>query len=128
MTSSATDPKDVVLAFVTTVFDERRVREGFERYARADYIQHNPGLGDGPEPAIAYLTALLGFRPEMMATRRHVIAEGDHVVVTSSLREGSGPVTAVVVDIFRVQDGRIAEHWDVMQAVPSLKLNSRPML
>lgn len=110
LTAYSTDPKDAVLASVTAVFDERRVREGFESFARTDYIQHNPGLGDGPEPAIAYLTALLDFRPEMKAMWRHSIAEGDHVVVTSSLSEGGGPATAVLVDIFRVQDGLVAEH------------------
>ena len=81
------------------------------RYFSPTYIQHNPSIPDGPGP-IPGLIASLGkdfsYEPGM------AVAEGDLVMVHGRY-VGWGPKPMIAVDIFRLKDGKVAEHWDVMQ-------------
>ncbi|MBM7047801.1 MULTISPECIES: nuclear transport factor 2 family protein [Rhizobium] len=81
------------------------------QYFAPNYIQHNPSIPDGPA-AIPGLIASLGkdfsYEPGM------VVTEGDLVMVHGRY-VGWGPKPMVAVDIFRLADGKVAEHWDVMQ-------------
>ena len=81
-----------------------------EQYFGANYKQHNPVIPDGPSAIaemIPTLTALT-YEPGM------AVAEGDLVMVHGRYT-GWGPKPMVAVDIFRVEDGKVVEHWDVMQ-------------
>jgi predicted SnoaL-like aldol condensation-catalyzing enzyme len=89
------------------------------------YIQHNPTLPDGPAPIpalIAGLPANFEYEPGM------AVAEGD-LVMAHGRYTGWGPKPKVAVDIFRVVDGTVVEHWDVMQEeVPASKtVSGNPM-
>ena len=99
-----------------------------DRYWAKDYIQHNPYMGDGTE-AVKQFVEKIGLLkgPKSKVEFLRVAAEGDLVFVqTRSPKMGDAP-EMVIVDIFRVEKGRIAEHWDVMQAVPADAVNKRPM-
>jgi predicted SnoaL-like aldol condensation-catalyzing enzyme len=102
--------KQVVLRVLKGAFVERDVTV-VDRYFAPDYTQHNPSIPSGPK-AIATLIPTLkeGFSYELGM----VVAEGDLVMVHGRY-VGWGPKPMVAVDIFRVKDGRVAEHWDVMQ-------------
>ena len=104
------DAKQIALRALTGAFIDRDPSV-VERYFAADYIQHNPSIPNGPG-AIPGLIAGLGkdfsYEPGMVA------ADGDLVMVHGRY-VGWGPKPMVAVDIFRVANGKLAEHWDVMQ-------------
>ena len=99
-----------------------------DRYWAKNYIQHNPYIGDGTEAVKQYVEKIGLLKwPKSKVEFLRVAAEGDLVFVqTRSPKMGDAP-EMVIVDIFRVEKGRIAEHWDVMQAVPVDAVNKRSM-
>ena len=99
-----------------------------DRYWAKDYIQHNPYMADGTEAVKQYVEKIgLLNGPKFKVEFLRVAAEGDLVFVqTRQPKTGDNP-EMVIVDIFRVANGKIAEHWDVMQPVPADAVNRRPM-
>lgn len=117
--------KKLVVDFYRTVFIEKRVVEGFERFVAPGYIQHNPLLASGREAAVKFLSTRS--TRESIADIKRVIAEGDLVVLHVHSRNNLGDRGRAVVDIFRVSDGKIVEHWDVIQPVPDKPANTNTM-
>ncbi|MBL8552099.1 MAG: nuclear transport factor 2 family protein [Hyphomonadaceae bacterium] len=96
---------------------DQDVRGAIERWLAPDYVQHSPHIPDGAEAAIAYFLPRVG-KPKPQAPYSRVIAQGDLALYHRRVvRPGGPPEGRMQVDIFRVADGRIAEHWDVMQDV-----------
>jgi predicted SnoaL-like aldol condensation-catalyzing enzyme len=124
LASSAANKK-LVVDFYRTVFIEKRVVEGFERYVAPGYIQHNPLLATGREPAVKFLSTLV--KRESVTDIKRVVAEGDLVVLHVHSRANLSDRGRAVIDIFRVADGKIVEHWDVIQPVPEKSANSNTM-
>jgi predicted SnoaL-like aldol condensation-catalyzing enzyme len=127
--AQSASPKELVTAFYDQAFVKGHAREAILKYiSPTTYIQHNPGLPDGRDAVLTGLPAWLsgsGMRAEI----KRVIAEGDLVVVHSRFAV-PGKVDApamAVMDIFRVQDGLIVEHWDVLQEVPKTAANNNTM-
>ena len=89
---------------------------------------HNPSMGDGIEQVKVFLEKLgLQNAPKFKVEFLRVAADGDLVFIqTRQPKMGNNP-EMVIVDIFRVAKGKIAEHWDVMQPVPADAGNKRPM-
>jgi predicted SnoaL-like aldol condensation-catalyzing enzyme len=123
--SSVAANKKLVVDFYRVVFVEKRVAEGFARYVAADYIQHNPLVPTGRDAAVKLLTPRV--TKESIADIKRVIAEGDLVVLHVHSRANPQDRGRAVVDIFRVADGKIIEHWDVIQAVPAASQNQNTM-
>ena len=109
-----------VLAFEETVFNKHRVRDGFDRYVGAQFRQHSAMLPDDRDAAITALSHLL--TSEYPASRKVVertVAQGDLVAVQVFWDQKPGQTRGVaMVDIYRLADGKIVEHWDVAQALP----------
>lgn len=99
-----------------------------DRYWATSYIQHNPTMTDGIDSVKQMLENLgISHWPKQKVDFKRVIAEGDLVVLqVVQPKSGDMPET-VIVDIFRVENGKIAEHWDVIQAVPANAVNKRTM-
>jgi len=118
MTSNPTeDNKALVLAGIKGVFIDRDPTV-LDRLFSNNYRQHNPQIPNGT-PAIKSLLANLS--REFAYEPGLVVADGDYVMVHGRY-VGWGPKTMVAVDIFRVANGKIAEHWDVMQEeVPAVQ-------
>ena len=130
MTSPAetpTDPKGVVLAFFTTAFIDRDPVTAADRYLGSTYTQHNPGIPDGPEVFKQFIPQWLATVPELSFDIRRVITEGDMVVLHYNMKTTPDDLGMAIVDIFRVEDGRVVEHWDVVQPVPAEAANSNTM-
>jgi len=117
--------KKLVVDFYRTVFIEKRVVEGFERYVAPEYVQHNPLLATGREPAVKFLSSRM--TRESISDIKRVVAEGDLVVLHVHSRANLSDRGRAVVDIFRVTNGKIVEHWDVIQPVPDKVANPNTM-
>lgn len=102
--------KQIVLKVLKGAFVERDPTI-VDRYFAPGYVQHNPVIPDGPK-AIAHLIPTLSKALSYEAGM--VVAEGDLVMVHGRY-VGWGPKPMVAVDIFRVKDGKVTEHWDVLQ-------------
>ena len=106
-----------------TAFFINRDPSALERYWAPDYIQHNPQMPDGTEALAPAIDALPGdLRYEIGA----IAGEGDMVFVHGRYTN-MGPTPLVAVDIFRVVDGKIVEHWDVLQPEEQQTASGRPM-
>ena len=130
MTSPAqhqSDPKSVVLGFFTTAFIDRDPLAAADRYLGSTYTQHNPGIPDGPEVFRQFIPQWLSTVPELSFDIKRVITEGDLVVLHYHMKTSPDDLGTAIVDIFRVEDGRVVEHWDVLQPVPAETANSNTM-
>ena len=122
----------VVLAFLDTVFNKHEVEQAFRLYVGGSYKQHNPHVADGIDGAVRALTEYTHeLHPELRQEVKRTVAQGDLVAVhsryvpTSADRDrGSGQAA---VDIFRVEHGKIVEHWDVLQDIPEKSANDNSM-
>ena len=117
--------RELVVAFYTTVFVKKQVAEGFAQYVGPKYIQHNPRLPDGPEAAVRLLSQVV--TPDSIAEIKRVVAENDLVMVHWHSRANAQDRGRAVVDIFRVANGKVVEHWDVIQPVPESPVNENSM-
>ncbi|QOV37572.1 nuclear transport factor 2 family protein [Streptomyces ferrugineus] len=101
--------------------------EVVDRYVRPDYIQHNPLAPDGAEALKNLGVSIHQQFPDAEYDIERVISEGDLVLVHSNVVMTPGTRGMAVFDIFRFQGGKIAEHWDVGQAVPETSANGNDM-
>jgi len=109
---------------VLTPLDSARVDEFFA----ADYIQHSPLARTGAAGLKAFLDWARAHTPRTEHRIRRVFADGDHVIAHVHVIINPGERGNAVVDIFRIAQGRIVEHWDVAQPVPAQSANSNGML
>ncbi len=122
----------VVLAFLDMVFNKHDVETAFKLYVGAEYRQHNPLVADGKDGAIQGLTRVTHeLYPELRQEVKRTVSQGDLVAVHSrylrnAADRSSGRGTAVV-DMFRLEHGRIVEHWDVVQDIPEKSANDNSM-
>ncbi len=82
------------------------------------YIQHNPNVPTGKNGFLAGLSEFYKMYPDISWEPKHVWADGDYVIVHSFYRFSKEGPGSAAVDIFRIQDGKIDEHWDVIQDIP----------
>ncbi len=115
----------VVRIFFDEVFIQGKIRHGFECYVREDYIQHNPLAADGRDAVLKFFESIPADKLPKVTLAR-IIAQGDLAAVHYKT-EFPGQPPMAVVDIFRVDHGKIAEHWDVVQPIPPTSANPHPM-
>ncbi|WP_224008590.1 nuclear transport factor 2 family protein [Aureimonas sp. SA4125] len=111
--------KKIVVDFYTMAFRDHKPKEAADTYIGDVYIQHNPQVPNGPEPFYGFFEGYFKENPTASNEIKRVIAEGDLVVLHSHSRISPDVPGNAIVDIFRVHNGKIVEHWDVMQAVPA---------
>jgi Uncharacterized protein conserved in bacteria len=87
------------------------------RFIAPGYIQHNQAVEPGREALMAFLDVIREQTPEAVHDVKRAFVDGDHVTVHYHVRRWPDDLGWAVIDIFRVADGLIVEHWDVMQDV-----------
>ncbi|MGH1543891.1 MAG: nuclear transport factor 2 family protein [Arenicella sp.] len=107
--------KELVVSFYQEALIDQQVEAAAMKYLTEDYIQHNPYVATGRQGFITGLTGWFSAVDVKFEIIR-AIAEDDHVVL--HIKQTSDGKTKSLVDIFRVENGKIAEHWDVVQDVP----------
>ncbi|MFC0686582.1 nuclear transport factor 2 family protein [Novosphingobium clariflavum] len=115
----------VVTDFARLFYTERNVRAAFERYVAADYIQHNPAILDGREAAIAMLEPKFS-APSASFDVKRILVDGDMAMIHLHGRPSPDNPGGTVADIYRLKDGRIVEHWDVLQPIQTKTVNPHP--
>lgn len=119
--------KRIVREFYELAFNEGKPREAVERYIGPRYVQHNPQAADGPEAFVGFVTWYRGEFPKLNVDIKRMIAEGDLVMTHSLITTSPEDRGTAAADIFRVEDGKVVEHWDVLQQVPEEAANDNTM-
>jgi predicted SnoaL-like aldol condensation-catalyzing enzyme len=116
-----------VMAFYDLMFNQCRPAEAIELYAGADYRQHNPDVADGKQAFIDYFDRMGRDYPGKHVEFVRSVAEGDLVVLHCHQTWPGFPDYAGI-DIFRLdEEGKVVEHWDVLQTVPDVRAHDNGM-
>jgi predicted SnoaL-like aldol condensation-catalyzing enzyme len=115
--------KQAVVEFYELAFNGKEPEQAVQKYVGSQYIQHNPQAPDGTEAFIGFVRAF----PEISVDIRRVMAEGDIVVTHSLVKFTADDPGSVAADFFRLEDGKVVEHWDVLQPWPQESANPHPM-
>lgn len=92
-----------------------------------EYVEHNPLMADGHEGYRAFLGALAASEPSPVVEIKRLLDAGDHVVAHLHTVRGPDDRGTAAIDIFRLEDGLIVEHWDAVQPVPTESANANGM-
>nr|WP_294947528.1 ester cyclase [uncultured Mucilaginibacter sp.] len=116
--------KKMVAEFYQEFFGDKNI-SALDKYLADNYIQHNPVLPDGKEALRQGATLWFKGAPKTKIDIQHLSADGNLVYIHTKSKMGDK--VSSVIDIFRIENGKIAEHWDVIQDVPEKSANAHPM-
>ena len=126
MTSSLETNKKAVQEFYDFVINKKDFASA-RKYMGDRYKQHNPLVADGPEGLKAFIAFLKTNFPEARSEIKRAFADGDYVILhVHSIRPPNMRGRAII-EIFRLENGKIDEHWDVIQEIPEESANPNGM-
>ena len=119
--------KRIVREYYELAFNEHKPEEAVAKYMGSYYRQHNPQAADGAEPFINFVKYFAQTYPDLHVDIKRMIAEGDLVVVHCHITRQADDRGLAVMDMFRLEDGKVVEHWDVIQEIPESAANNNTM-
>ena len=118
--------KATVIAFYEAGLNQKDFAKAAQ-YVGPRYTQHNPNAADGPEGFKRFLEFLREKFPNAHSDIKQAFADGDYVILhVHSVRE-PGTRGSAIVDIFKLENGKVVEHWDVIQPIPEQAANNNGM-
>lgn len=117
MNSQQEQNKELAKKLLETAFAKKDVNAAAE-FLTDRYIQHNPQVPTGKSGFVQAIPHFYQMFPDLKWELKNIWADGDYVIAHSHYhfaKEGNG---SAVVDIFRMKDGKMDEHWDVIQEIP----------
>jgi predicted SnoaL-like aldol condensation-catalyzing enzyme len=118
--------KKTVLAFYEAGINNKHF-DAASKFIGKRYVQHNPNIADGPEGLKAFLNVFKEKFPKLRGDIKQIFADGDFVIVHVHGVRVPGERGSAIVDIFKLEDGKIVEHWDVLQPIPETSANTNGM-
>ncbi len=119
MDRSQIPAREVADRFIEVFYNQNRLTDAFAQWVHPDYIQHDPNSPTGRDGTIEVLAEHMGRHLRMTHDIKRVIHGQDGtVVVHYHFRREPNDRGLAVVDIFRIEDGYLVEHWDITQPVP----------
>jgi predicted SnoaL-like aldol condensation-catalyzing enzyme len=118
--------KKTVLEFYDAAINQKDFAKA-ALYIGPRYTQHNPNAADGPEGLKRFLEFLREKFPNAHSDIKRVFADGDYVILHVHAVREPGTRGNAIVDIFKLENGKIVEHWDVVQPIPEQSANGNGM-
>ena len=118
--------KRTVLAFYDAALNRSNIDEA-AAYFGPRFIQHNPRSKDGIEGFRALMQDVKKQFPRLRVDVKRAFADGDFVILHVHVKLQPDELGLAIVDMFRLEDGRIVEHWDVRQPIPEVAANTNGM-
>ena len=118
--------KKIVAEFYELAINQKNF-EAASKFLGSRYVQHNPRAADGPEGLKAFLAFLREKFPDYHSEIKRIFADGDYVIVHVHNVPTPGSRGNAIVDIFKLENGKVVEHWDVRQEIPEQSANSNTM-
>jgi len=118
--------KKNVVSFYEAYFNQKDF-EAASKYIGSRYIQHNPLGADGLEGIKGFIQFMKEKLPNWHVEIKRVFADGDYVITHVHAKANPQDRGMAVMDIFRLEDGKIVEHWDAVQPIPEKALNQNTM-
>ena len=118
--------KKAVMEFYDKAINQKDF-EAASKYFGSRYTQHNPNAADGPEGLKAFLQFLKEKFPGSRSEIKRVFADGDYVILHVHAVREPGTRGSAIIDIFKLENGKIVEHWDVVQPISEKAANTNGM-
>lgn len=118
--------KKTAVAFYDAAINQKNY-EAAIKFLGPQYKQHNPTAADGAEGLKSFIEFLKTRFPTQKGEIKRVIAEGDLVVLHVHSTRGDNTPGRAIIDIFRLENGKVVEHWDVIQDIPEKPANNNGM-
>jgi predicted SnoaL-like aldol condensation-catalyzing enzyme len=122
-------PRAVVLGFYKLALSDMKPRAAFAQYAAPNFVEHSADSAGGTtNSTVTFLEGLIKWSPQPKWAVVRTIAEGDLVFLHVRFTASPKATPIVVGEIFRVKNGKLAEHWDIIQHAPEKPVNPNPIL
>ena len=118
--------KKIVLESYDAMLNKHDI-EAATRHFGANYKQHNPMVPDGIEGFKPFFSAYMKLYPNFRVEIKRVLADGDFVTLHVHMVNNPGETGRAAVEIFRLENSKIVEHWDIIQQIPEKSANSNTM-
>jgi predicted SnoaL-like aldol condensation-catalyzing enzyme len=118
--------KKAAIAFEDAALNQKDFDEA-AKYLGSRYTQHNPTAPDGPEGLKGYIAFLKEKFPQSHSEHKRAFADGDYVIVHDHAVREPGTRGLAIINIYKLENGKVVEHWDVIQPVPETAQNNNTM-